>query len=437
MFTVSTHDHSSALSRAATRQAHCHSSSSILLRAAVGFTLFLVVAAPVLAETMHHITIDGDFSDWANVPSYYDPAGTNVHNGIPNTHDTDGDTPDYIPKYVNHPDVDLLEYKFTHDSSNLYAYFRAEGVIGNTISNATKQGRYYVIVTIDVDNNTNTGYGLYEGGYFPTSYGYDMNMEFEFYDGHPNKGNYLNHCITNDVQLAAAFQDQMNGIVCVRPGSYKSPGYTEWVWYDSPSGPGSGTNNLPPPDDYASIRFVRDKGAKLPGNYPHCSVAGRAPGGNGGPVPWLHARCYPTPHRCQPHHLPGQDDQHLLLARSQRRAGAWQRLGFEYCRAHQGLLLEPTNASDRPRRLGRRAAVLGSWGCGHAASADVQPGEPGLAGGARVRDYESSDLARRRQQHLLPVGATLNGVLLCPCPDVEPAAQSDLSALGFLHTVLT
>ena len=265
MFTVSTHDHSSALSRAATRQAHCHSSSSILLRAAVGFTLFLVVAAPVLAETMHHITIDGDFSDWANVPSYYDPAGTNVHNGIPNTHDTDGDTPDYIPKYVNHPDVDLLEYKFTHDSSNLYAYFRAAGVIGNTISNATKQGRYYVIVTIDVDNNTNTGYGLYEGGYFPTSYGYDMNMEFEFYNGHPNKGNYLNHGITNDAQLAAAFQDQMNGIVCVRPGSYKSPGYTEWVWYDSPSGPGSGTNNLPPPDDYASIRFVRDKGPSYQG----------------------------------------------------------------------------------------------------------------------------------------------------------------------------
>src|SRR5208283_1987293 len=116
-------------------------------------------------------------------------------------------TPDYIPPYVNAPDVDLLEYKFTHDSSNLYAYFRAAGVIGNTISNATQQGRYYVIVTIDVDDNTNTGYNLCEGGYYPTSSGYDMNMEFEFYAGRPNKGNYLNHGATNQAQLDAAFGD--------------------------------------------------------------------------------------------------------------------------------------------------------------------------------------------------------------------------------------
>ena len=263
MFTVSTHDHFSAVSRAATTQTHYHSSSIILLRAAICFTLFLLITARVRAETMHHMTIDGDFSDWANVPSYYDPAGTNVQNSIPNTHDTDGDTPDYIPKYVNHPDVDLLEYKFTHDSSNLYAYFRAEGVIGNTIGNATNQGRYYVIVTIDVDNNTNTGYGLHEGGYFPTSYGYDMNMEFEFYNGHPNKGNYLNHGARDTNELAAAFQDQMNGIVRVLPGSYDF--YPEWVWYDSPSASNSGTNTLPPPDNYASIRFVDDKGPSYQG----------------------------------------------------------------------------------------------------------------------------------------------------------------------------
>jgi hypothetical protein len=265
MFTTGTHDHSSAATRAAARQAHCHSGSSIPLKAATIFTLFLAITAPVWAEAIHHITIDGDFSDWASVPSYYDPSGTNVVNGIPNTHDTDGDTATYIPHYVNHPDVDLLEFKFTHDISNLYAYFRAEGVIGNTISNANQHGRYYVIVTIDVDNNTNTGYGLHEGGYYPTSYGYDMNMEFEFYEGHPNKGNYLNHGITNAAQLAEAIQDQMNGIVRVRPGSYKNPDYTEWVWYDSPSGPNSGTNNLPPPEDYASIRFVRDRGPSYGG----------------------------------------------------------------------------------------------------------------------------------------------------------------------------
>jgi len=235
----------------------------VLLKATICFTLFLGMAVPVRGEPIHHIIIDGDFSDWATVPSYYDPPGTNVQNGIPNTHGTDGKTPDYIPPYVNHPDVDLLEYKFTHDCSNLYAYFRAEGVIGNTISNATQHGRYYVIVTIDVDNNTNTGYNLCEGGYYPTSSGYDMNMEFEFYDGHPNKGNYLNHGATNDDTLAAAFQDQMNGIVRVLPGSYDF--YPEWVWFDSPSGPNSGTNNLPPPDDHASIRFVSDKGPSYQG----------------------------------------------------------------------------------------------------------------------------------------------------------------------------
>jgi hypothetical protein len=263
MFTITVHDQFSAASGAATKQAHRHSSSSVLLRATIRFTLFLVIAAPVWAEDIHHITIDGDFSDWATVPSYYDPVGTNVHNGIPNTHDTDGKTATYIPVYVNHPDVDLLEYKLTYDSSNLYAYFRATGVIGKTISNASQHGRYYVIVTIDVDNNTNTGYGLHEGGYFPTSYGYDMNMEFEFYDGHPNKGNYLNHGATNQTQLDAAFQDQMNGIVRVLPGSYDF--YPEWVWFDSPSGPNSGTNNLPAPDDYASIRFVEDKGPSYQG----------------------------------------------------------------------------------------------------------------------------------------------------------------------------
>jgi hypothetical protein len=225
--------------------------------------LLVGFAGAALAEGTHTITIDGNFSDWTNVPSHYDPVGTDVHNGIPNTHDTDGKTATYIPVYVNHPDVDLLEYKFTHDSSNLYAYFRATGVIGNTISNATQHGRYYVIVTIDVDNHTDTGYSLCEGGYYPTSDGYDMNMEFEFYDGHPNKGNYLNHGATNQTQLDAAFQDQMNGIVRVLPGAYDF--YPEWVWFDSPSGPNSGTNNLPPPEDYASIRFVKDKGPSYQG----------------------------------------------------------------------------------------------------------------------------------------------------------------------------
>jgi len=142
----------------------------------------VLIVSQALGAPTNHITIDGNFSDWADVPSYADPAGGPgvLHDGIPDTHDTDHSLPGDIPAYVNHPDIDLLEYRFTHDASNLYAYFRATGQIGRTISNATKHGRYYVIVTIDVDNRTNTGYGLHEGGYYPTSYGYDMNMEVEF-----------------------------------------------------------------------------------------------------------------------------------------------------------------------------------------------------------------------------------------------------------------
>jgi len=218
--------------------------------------------APASGAATHNIVIDGNFSDWASVPSHYDPMGGPgvLHDGIPDTHDTDHSGPNDVPVYVDHPDIDLVEFKFTHDSSNLYAYFRATGIIGNTISNATQHGRYYVIVTIDVDSNTNTGYGLHEGGYYPTSYGYDMNMEFEFYNGGPNKGNYLNHGATNQAQLDAAFQDQTNGIVRVLPGSYDF--YPEWVWFDNPT---TGTNRLPAPDDFASITFVRDKGPRYQG----------------------------------------------------------------------------------------------------------------------------------------------------------------------------
>jgi hypothetical protein len=233
-----------------------------LLKATVWIVLCVGIALAVRAEPIHNIVIDGNFSDWATVPSHSDPVGGPgvLHNGIPDTHDTDHSGPNDIPIYVNHPDIDLVEFKFTHDSANLYAYFRATGVIGNTTNSPPNRSRYYVIVTIDVDNNTNTGYGLHEGGYYPTSYGYDMNMEYEFYNGHANKGNYLNHGATNQAQLDAAFQDQTNGIVRVLPGSYDF--YPEWVWFDSPT---IGTYRLPAPYDFASITFVGDKGPSYQG----------------------------------------------------------------------------------------------------------------------------------------------------------------------------
>jgi len=228
-----------------------------LLKIHFAIALLAGAVATTNAEHMRAIVIDGNFSDWTNVPSHFDPvSGSGVlHNGIPDTHDTDHSLPGDVPAYVNHPDIDLVEFKFAHDQSNLYAYFRATGVIGRTANTPTQKGRYYVIATIDVDNSTATGYGLHEGGYYPTSYGYDMNMEVEYYTNAFNTGHYINHGATNQTQLNAATQDQTNGIVRILPGTYDF--YTQWVWFDSTN---AGTYRLPPPDNYASITFVADKG---------------------------------------------------------------------------------------------------------------------------------------------------------------------------------
>lgn len=201
---------------------------------------------------LRSIRVDGSFADWAGVPSFFDPAD--------DQHDTDHDGPLDSPAYVNHPDVDLLEFKFAHDAENLYAYFRARGSIGRTQKAAPgrRAGRYYAIVTIDVDQDDATGYWLHEGGYYPTSNGYDMNMEIEWYDGAFNTGHYLNHGARNAAELAAAELDQRNGIVRVLPGSYDY--YTQWVWFDDLSG------QVPLADGSgASITFVSDRGPVVKG----------------------------------------------------------------------------------------------------------------------------------------------------------------------------
>jgi Bacterial TSP3 repeat len=199
--------------------------------------------------SMYPITIDGDFSDWTSVPSYTDP--------VDDTHDTDHDQEFDVPVYVDHEDVDLIEFKFTHDATNLYAYFRATGEIGRTANLGTDgaSGRYYVIITIDVDNNDVTGYPLHEGGYFPTTPGYDMNMEVEFYDGTFNTGHYLNHGCLDAAGFAAAQADQTLGVVDVLPGTYDW--YTQWVWWDTPQGnPGE----IVLPDGTSTIIWVADRG---------------------------------------------------------------------------------------------------------------------------------------------------------------------------------
>ncbi|MEO2045835.1 MAG: PEP-CTERM sorting domain-containing protein [Pirellulales bacterium] len=245
-------------------------------RLVIGAFLTLCLCTGLHAEPITHINVDGNFSDWAGVPTYTDPdaAPGVLHAGIPDVHDTDQGSLGSIPSYVNHPDVDILEYKFTHDENNLYAYFKADGVIGNTQqASAGRAGRYYVIVTIDVDNDDSTGYFLHQGGYFPTSGvdRYDMNMEAEYYDGQLNTAHYLSHDAEGDKNGAVIRQDFADltvegyiptdvrnvdvpgpagpytpGFAQPAPGNYKN--YTQWVYHE---------------DD--TLTHVQDKGSIIEG----------------------------------------------------------------------------------------------------------------------------------------------------------------------------
>src|SRR5438132_7520494 len=215
--------------------------------------LAAVLSGPVFGEPTRKITIDGNFADWADVPAHTDPPH--------NEHDTDQKARSDKPAQVDHADVDILEYKVTHDAENLYAYVKARGVIGRTqLSSPGKPaGRYYAIVAIDLDQDEKTGYWLHEGGFYPTSGGYDMNAESQWYNGRLNSGYYINHACRNRKELAQAFLDQSSGqykegldgpynagFVRLGPGTYEF--YSQWVYHA---------------DD--RITFVRDKGPRLDG----------------------------------------------------------------------------------------------------------------------------------------------------------------------------
>ena len=187
--------------------------------------IFLCFAQITIAQ--HNITIDGNFDDWSTVPVAMTDSVDNVHNTSV--------YPSWLKpaKFFTYSDVDLLEVKFTNDNDALYGYMKATGIIGRTSSEAaghSKKGRYYFIFTIDVDMNDTTGYSLYEGGYYPNSKGYDMNMEVEFYDGAYNTGHYLNHEYINEADYNANWQNDLEqGIVRLAPGSYDY--YSQWVMF--------------------------------------------------------------------------------------------------------------------------------------------------------------------------------------------------------------
>ena len=215
--------------------------------------LALCLIDPLRSEPGRRITIDGRFEDWNDVPVFKDPPH--------NEHDTRHNQRDDRPERVDHADVDLLEYKFTHDADNLFAYFKARGVIGRTqaAGPGKKAGRYYAIVTIDVDNDEKTGYWLHEGGFYPTSGGYDVNAEIEWFNNRLNTGHYINHACRDRAELDRAFLDQSAGkfkkghpgpypagFVRLGPGTYKH--YTEWVYHANDT-----------------LTFVRDQGPQTLG----------------------------------------------------------------------------------------------------------------------------------------------------------------------------
>ena len=212
--------------------------------------LALMYVLPAILWSQSTITIDGNFDDWAPLPVLITDAPNDEHDTEPYNENMSQPSP---RKYS---DVDILEVKFTHDQENLYGYVKASGIIGQTSRSADgqKAGRYYFIITIDVDNNDETGYPLQEGGYWPNSTGYDMNMEVEFYDGSFNTGHYIHHGFLTESELAAGEQDLANHIIRLGPGNYDD--YLQWVTF---------------PD--TSYVFVSDKGPVIEGGIIEVAVS--------------------------------------------------------------------------------------------------------------------------------------------------------------------
>jgi hypothetical protein len=183
----------------------------------------LLMLLPLIAYSQSIITIDGRFDDWQNVAT--------IVNDPPNDeHDTDWYS-DHLSEPVGrkYSDIDLLQVKFTHDRENLYGYVKSRGVIGRTATSADglKAGRFYFIITIDVDNEDSTGYPLQEGNYWPNSTGFDMNMEVEFYDGSFNTGHYILHAYRGETELAQGRMELEKHMIRLAPGNYDD--YLQWV----------------------------------------------------------------------------------------------------------------------------------------------------------------------------------------------------------------
>jgi len=235
-------------------------------RVTLGVILCIIIVSAYSAP-ITKITIDGNFEDWNTVRKYQDPLdnrqGTVFQALVPDCHDTDHNKPCEIPEHVYNPHVDIIQYAIAHDEYAIYAYFKGAGDISLTSNGpGSEAGRSYIQVAIDMDNYEPTGYCLCEGGYYPTSCGYDMHFELEMYNGSFNTAHYLLHSMQNQTEYDFEYEQQKQGLVSFRNATYHP--YTEWVYYSKENPPSpqesarcpDGPHTLPNGD---LICFVEDK----------------------------------------------------------------------------------------------------------------------------------------------------------------------------------
>ncbi|CAF1601150.1 unnamed protein product, partial [Didymodactylos carnosus] len=186
--------------------------------------------------------IDGNFDDWVDVRSYTDPVdnidGTVYQTSpwvpslkIPDCHDTYSTKKTDIPKHIYNPNVNLVEFKITHDDTSLYIYYRVVdgGVIGKTSvgpgpfnrSDPSKPsaGRYYIKTIVNLDMNDTTGIWLNEDGFYPVAPGFDGRFRIEFYNGTYNQGSYADHGTNSSNETSYLKEENIQNKFLIRPAA--------------------------------------------------------------------------------------------------------------------------------------------------------------------------------------------------------------------------
>ena len=144
-----------------------------------GASIVLTKDLAGVASVKPQVTIDGNFSEWRNVPcgAAVDPqAQRDCGRGV-------GDPRGDIPGYLQYnPDTDVLEFKVANDATRLCFYTRVAGRHGNTLK---PDDRYYFYVYIDADRNPGTGYvpTRDDNCYYGVTIGDDCEAQFEFVGG--------------------------------------------------------------------------------------------------------------------------------------------------------------------------------------------------------------------------------------------------------------